>query len=416
MIPTSYRTKRRVAAWLQAVLMLGLPFLRIRGESALRFDVPSLKLYFFGSVIWISEAYFLLLVFFLFFIGVMLFTVLYGRIWCGWACPQTVLSDFARSLEKTAAWFTRHQVLRTSISHVILLIVSLLVSANLISFFVSPYDLLADIRHQTLGPWVFWSWSLFTILIYLNLAFIRQRFCRSVCPYARLQSAFFDDKTLTISFNRKREKECLGCEACVRACPSSIDIRDGLQVECINCALCIDACAGQLTKQGKAPLIEYSRGDSGDAAGKGPRARVVGLSMILAFIAAMLVYQIHIRMPVDLWVFRDEAQPYHQVGMKGGMMNAYSLTVENRSLAPAGYLLSISGIKDAELVVSQNPFLLPPNSSMRIKVYVFAQRKNLINRVTRLSFTLENISSPEIRMVQEAPFVYTERSDKGIEI
>ena len=107
---------------------------------------------FSAAVIWISEAYFLLLVFLLFFIGVMLFTVLYGRIWCGWACPQTVLSDLARSMERKAAWFTRHQVLRTSMSHVILLLVSILVSANLIWFFVSPYDMLSDIRNRSWDP------------------------------------------------------------------------------------------------------------------------------------------------------------------------------------------------------------------------------------------------------------------------
>jgi len=416
MRPTSYHTRRRVAAWLQAVLMLGLPFLRIHGESALRFDVPSLKLYFFGSVIWISEVFFLLLIFLLFFIGVMLFTVLYGRIWCGWACPQTVLSDFARSIEKIAAWFARHRRLRTTITHVILLLVSVLVSADLIWFFVSPYDMIADIGNRSLGPWEFWSWVLFTILIYVNLAFIRQRFCGSVCPYSRLQSAFFDDRTLTISFNRKREEECHRCEACVRTCPSGIDIREGLQVECINCAECIDACAGQMSRQGKAPLIEYSRGASSEASQKGTRAGVSGLSLIFAFIAAMLVYQIHGRMPVDFWVLRDEGQPYHQVGIKGGMMNAYFLTVENRSLHPAGYRLSVSGIKDAELMISENPFLLLPNSSLQIKVYVFAQRKNLVERVTRLQFVLENTDSKEIRVVQEAPFVYSERSDKGVEI
>ncbi|MCK9420454.1 MAG: 4Fe-4S binding protein [Nitrospirae bacterium] len=413
MKPATYHARRWFFALLQAVLMLGLPFLRIHGESALRFDVPSLKLYFFGSVIWISEAYFFLLVLLLFFIGVMLFTVLYGRIWCGWACPQTVLSDFARSLERRAAWFTRNQVLRTTISHVSMLLLSLLVSADLIWFFVSPYDMFAEIKNRTLGPWVFWSWTLFTVLIYLNLAFIRQRFCRSVCPYSRLQSAFFDDRTLTIAFNRKREEECLGCEACVRTCPSGIDIRDGLQVECINCAECIDACAGQIAEQGKEPLIEYSRGDSSDGAQKGPRARAIGLSLVFAFIAAMLAYQIYARMPVDFWVFRDEVQSYQQAGTKGGMLNAYLLTVENRSLVPAGYRLSISGIKDAELMVPRNPILLHPNSSLRIKVYVFARRKNLVNRVTRLRFTLENISSREIRMVREATFISPERSDKG---
>ncbi|MGC1455898.1 MAG: 4Fe-4S dicluster domain-containing protein [Nitrospirota bacterium] len=415
-MPTSFRTRRRLVAWLQAVLMLGLPFLKIRGESALRFDVPSLKLYFFGSVIWISEAYFLLLVFLLFFIGVMLFTVLYGRIWCGWACPQTVLSDFARFIERSARWFTRHRVLRTTISHLIMLLVSFLVSGDLIWFFVSPYDMFADIRNLSLGPWVFWSWTLFTILTYVNLAFIRQRFCGSVCPYSRLQSAFFDDRTLTIGFNRKREAECHRCEACVRTCPSGIDIRDGLQVECINCAECIDACAEQMAQQGKAPLIEYSRGRSDEGSQKGTRAGVIGLSLVFAFIAAMLAYQIYSRMPVDFWVLRDEAQPYHQVGVKGSMMNAYFLTVENRSLHPAGYRLSVSGIKDAELVVSENPFLLLPDSSLRIKVYVFAQRKNIVDRVTRLHFILENTDSKEIRVVQEAPFVYPERSDKGVEI
>lgn len=416
MKPTSYRFRRRVAAWLQAVLMLGLPFLRIQGESALRFDVPSLKLYFFGSVIWISEAYFLLLVFLLFFVGVMLFTVLYGRIWCGWACPQTIFSDLARFIERSARWFTRHPVLRTARSHFIMLLVSFLISADLIWFFVSPYDMFADIRNLSLGPWVIWSWTLFTILTYVNLAFIRQRFCGSVCPYSRLQSAFFDDRTLTISFNRKREEECHRCEACVRTCPSGIDIREGLQVECINCAACIDACAGQMAQQGKAPLIDYSRGESGESSQKGTRAGAIGLSLVFAFIAAMLAYQIYSRMPVDFWVLRDETQPYHQVGAKGGMMNAYFLTVENRSLRPAGYHLSISGIKDAELVVSENPFLLLPDSSLRIKVYVIAERKNLVDRVTRLRFILENTDSKEIKVVQEAPFVYPERTEKGVEI
>ena len=416
MIPTSYRFRRRVAAWLQAVLMLGLPFLRIQGESALRFDVPSLKLYFFGSVIWISEAYFLLLVFLLFFVGVMLFTVLYGRIWCGWACPQTIFSDLARFIERSARWFTRHPVLRTTRSHIIMLLVSFLISADLIWFFVSPYDMFADIRKMSLGPWVIWSWALFTILTYVNLAFIRQRFCGSVCPYSRLQSAFFDDRTLTIGFDRKREEECHRCEACVRTCPAGIDIREGLQVECINCAECIDACAGQMALQGKAPLVDYSRGESGEFSQKGTRVGVIGLSLIFAFIAAMLAYQIYSRMPVDFWVLRDETQPYHQVGTKGGMMNAYFLTVENRSLRPAGYHLSISGIKEAELLVSENPFLLLPDSSLRIKVYVIAQRKNLVDRVTRLRFILENTDSKEIKVVQEAPFVYPERTEKGVEI
>src|SRR5574341_2117639 len=153
----TFHARRSIVAWAQAALMLGLPFVRIGGESALRFDVPSLKLYFFGSVIWISEAYFFLLVFLLFFIGVMLFTVLYGRIWCGWMCPQTVLSDFTRLIQKAAARLTGHPALEGGLSRAFLLLFSVLVSASLIWYFVSPYDMARDVLARALGPWTLGS-------------------------------------------------------------------------------------------------------------------------------------------------------------------------------------------------------------------------------------------------------------------
>ncbi len=412
----TFHARRSVVAWAQAFLMLGLPFVRIGGESALRFDVPSLKLYFFGAVIWISEAYFFLLVFLLFFIGVMLFTVMYGRIWCGWMCPQTVLSDFSRRIERISSWFSSHPVLRPAMSQALLLLFSAIVAASLIWYFVSPYEMFADIVVFSLGPWTFWSWALFTGLIYLNLTFVRQKFCGSVCPYARLQSAFFDDKTLTIAFDPSRADECRGCEACVRSCPAGIDIRQGLQVECINCAECIDSCARQTERHKKKPLIGYFRGMGSDAAQRGPRPRVIGLSLAFAVIAVMLSYQVHVRMPVDYWVVRDEAQAYHQVGVKGKMMNAYSLFIENRSLQSGLYRLSVSGIKDAELVMPRNPVLVPPNSMVKINVYVLVKRKNLVDRVTRLQFMLEHTEARELRITREAAFIYSNRTDKGLEI
>jgi hypothetical protein len=130
----------------------------------------------------------------------------------------------------------------------------------------------------------------------------------------------------------------------------------------------------------------------------------------------LFAYEVFVRMPMDFWVMRDDSQEYHQVGVKGAMMNTYSMVVENRSLQPASYRLSVSGVKDAELVLVQNPFVLPGNSLVRLKVYVIAQRKNLIERVTRLHFILENTESSEMRIIQEAPFVYPERSEKGVEI
>jgi len=412
----TFRAWRRVAAWTQAVLMVGLPFVRVGGESALRFDVPTLKLYFFGSVIWISEAYFFLLVFLLFATGVMLFTVLYGRIWCGWMCPQTVLSDFSRSIERISAWLSGHRFLRVVISHTLLAVFSAFVAGDLIAYFVSPYDLAADVLSSSVGPWTFWSWVFFSSLIYLNLAFVRQRFCATVCPYGRFQSAFFDERSLTIAFDASRSDECMGCEACVRACPAGIDIRDGLQIACINCAECIDSCSRQRERYGKDTLVDYRRGIEGYAVQAGTRLRVMLLSLMFSAIAVLFLYQIYIRVPVDFWIFRDEEQSYHQVGIHDDLMNAYSLLIENRSLSSGIYQLSVSGIKDADLVISRNPFHMPPNSSATVRVYVFVKKKNLSERTARLRFTLTNAVSKEIRIGQEAPFIYPEHSDKGVEI
>jgi polyferredoxin len=202
----------------------------------------------------------------------------------------------------------------------------------------------------------------------------------------------------------------------VHTCPSGIDIRKGLQVECINCAECIDSCSRQMERQRKKPLIGYFRGTTQDKVQKGPRPRVIGLSTAFAFFAALFAYQVYIRMPVDFWVIRDEKQSHHQIGVKDSMLNAYNLFVENRSLKPEAYYLKISGIQDAELVIAQNPFRLLPNSSARLKVYVVVKRKSLTAHVTRLRFILQNTASQEIRIMQEAPFIYPERSDKGVEI
>ena len=411
----SFRSLRSIVAWLQAAVLLGLPFIQVNGESAFRFDVPSLKLYFFGSVIWISEAYFFLLVFLLFFLSVMLVTVLYGRIWCGWMCPQSVLSHFTRRLI-AAPWLSRYQYISRAISHVVLLFFSAIVAADLIWYFVSPYNMIRDILLKSLGPWTSGSWLLFTALLYLDLGFVRQKFCGSVCPYARFQSAFFDEKTLTIAFDQEHADECFGCEACVRACPSGIDIRKGLQVECINCAECIDACRTQSQKTGKRLLIRYFHGVFGGVLAKGMRARVLWLSIAIACIAVMLAYQVYIRVPVDFWVFRDEPQMAQQEGNHAGMMNSYSVTIENRDLKPAVYQLRIAGIKDAELEISQNPFILPPNTGMKIKANVYVKRKNLTYRLTQLRFILENLTSRDIQIEREAPFIYPDQTEQGKEI
>jgi IG-like fold at C-terminal of FixG, putative oxidoreductase/4Fe-4S binding domain len=342
---TPFFTSRRwVSAWLQAAIMFTLPFIRVHGESALRFDIPSLKLYLFGSVIWVSEKYFFMLLFLLFLSGLFLFTVLYGRAWCGWVCPQTAFSHFARKIDQLSAWFGGHRLAGFASSRALLLLLSMIAAANIIWYFVPPGEMMTDLFMLNLGPWTFLSWVFITVLLYLNTSFIRVKSCESICPYAKFADSFSNDRT------------------------------------------------------------------------QRPRLRVLGPAMAFAFIAVLFAYQLYVRVPLDFWVSRDESQPYTQAGKQGDTINVYSLIVENRSLDPEAFHLSIAGIKDAQLIMIQNPFILQPNSAVEMKVFVRAHKKNLTYRSTQLRFILENVISQEIRIEQEAVFVYPERSERGLEI
>ncbi len=185
-----YLTQRRVSAWLVAAIMLAIPFIRVHGESALRFDIPSLKLYLFGSVIWVSEKYFFLLIFLLFLSGLLLFTVLYGRAWCGWVCPQTVFSHFAGKIDQLSTRFGGRRLAGFASSRALLLILSTIAAANVIWYFVPPREMIADLFMLNLGPWTFLSWVFITVLVYLNTSFIRSKSCAAICPYAKLADSF----------------------------------------------------------------------------------------------------------------------------------------------------------------------------------------------------------------------------------
>ena len=329
-----------------------------REHSAFRH--PSLKLYFFGSVLWIDEVYFFLLVFLLLFTGAQLFAVLYGRVWCGWVCPQAVLSDMTGGLARPSPRLQPEGITGSALSQLVLVLVSTVVATGLLFFFVSPYDMLPSLAEKSLGPWTFGSWIFITALVYIDLAFVRQKFCGTICPSARSPVLLFDDRTSVIGFDHSRA---------------------------------------------------VSKGRE-----RGPRTRVIVFSAAFAFVAGLFAYQLYVRVPLDFWVLRDEPQPAQQVVAKGHIMNAYSLVVENRSLRPEVFRLRVAGISGVNLIASPNPFMVPPNTAVKIRISVVVKRKDLIYRITPLRFVLENVASQEIRIEQEETFIYPSLTDKGLEI
>ncbi len=306
-------TRRRAAAALEAAVILGLPFLTIHGQSALRFDIPSLTLFAFGAEIPISQFLSVLLI--MLFLGVLFIgiTTVFGRIWCGWLCPQSVLEEFAEDL--SSAINRKHRLL---IKRLILVPVSALVSVSMIWYFIPPAGSLDAIAS---GGAAMWFFIVMALAIYAMLALLGRRFCATVCPYSMLQSAFFDRDTVVVGFDPARADECMGCEMCVKSCPMGIDIRRGLQRECIACARCIDAC--ETMRRGLPPLVRYM--------GRPLRAKAAVWAAAAALFALAAIVAVGARPSAEVTFYRNAVQPAK------GHVNTYTYSIRNNTSAPLDF-------------------------------------------------------------------------------
>ncbi|HEU4385609.1 MAG TPA: 4Fe-4S dicluster domain-containing protein [Anaeromyxobacteraceae bacterium] len=313
----------------QGALVLALPFVRVAGESALRFDVPTLRLHVFGTALWMDEL-FLVLSGTLFLALLFLWaTLALGRLWCGWSCPQTLLSDLTAPLDR----WRRQGGRRAAAAALGFAAVSGLVGANLVWYFVPPWDFARDLAAGTLGPVTAGSWAVLSAAVFLDLVFLRARFCATACPYARLQGALFDRHTLVVAYDRRRDRDCVDCGACVRVCPTGIDIRRGLQMECIACGDCIDACQPIMRKLGRAPdLVAWFWGEPGMAR-RLLRPGVLALGGAAAAALLLTGTAAATRSALDL-----AASPASQFAPRlfpdGRAVNAYAVALENRGREP----------------------------------------------------------------------------------
>ena len=344
-----WRKKRRAFEILQAVIITGLPFVKINGESALRFDISTLKLHIFGSVLWMREFYLILAatLFFLLFTGFV--TIIFGRVWCGWFCPQTLLLDLSESMAEVAS--KKHQ---KSWQKLLLIPLSALVSVTMICYFVPPAETLSSIF---VAPTITAFFVVLWIAVYLELAFLGRGFCISICPYAMLQNLLFDKETLVIEYDVSRDATCMKCNACVKVCPVGIDIKKGLSAACIACAECIDACRRMTEKKGMLPFPNYR--------GRVLRPKTFWLGGATAASAIALVLLLLSRPAVDFLVIRDN-------GSLPPGLNRYSYTIHNNGGKTLVLELSSS---DSVTLIGEHTLLLQPFSAIHGSILVKSNGK-----------------------------------------
>ncbi len=396
-----FLTRRRVVAFALIALFVLLPRIRIGGRPALLIDLVSRELSAFGAVFRPSDGIVLALLGITIVIAVFLITALWGRVWCGWGCPQTIyLEHVFRPIERLleGSRGQRASLWRKAVKWTLYAGISFALSNVFLAYFVGT---------DRLEQWVFESpldhvggFSLVlgvSALMLFDFGWFREQMCIVACPYGRLQSVLLDKQSLVIGYDVTRGEprakpkkkltvlqpspagDCVDCSACVSVCPTGIDIREGLQMECIGCAQCIDACDNVMDKLGRSRgLIRYTSQD--ELAGqprKVWRARTLVYPVVLIVASGLFAWTVTRREPTEVWVERSTGASF--VELPDGMISAQArIKLENHSDAERRYHLFLKDSPRATL--RSNPtWTVAPGKSLALPLFVDVPRDSFVD-------------------------------------
>jgi cytochrome c oxidase accessory protein FixG len=354
-----FQTARRVCLVLLLLVFYAGPWITWGGGPALWLDVPNRKFIIFGATFWPQEFVLLSILLIIAAFTLFVFTIVAGRLWCGFACPQTVWTlcyvwieklvegDRSQRIFLDRSRWSGSKLRKKSLKYALWGLLALSISVTFVGYFTPIRELAPRIATLELG-----TWEQFFILFVAGASFLmqgvlREQVCLHMCPYARFQSVMFDHDTLIVSYDAERGDprgsrrrgsdpaeqglgSCIDCKVCVHACPTGIDIRDGLQYECIGCAACVDACNGIMAKMGYEPnLIRFSsQHEDEHQRSVRIRPRLVGYAAVLTTMIVAFSAVIATRVPLELDVIRDRNRLYRE-HWDGTVENAYTLRIMN---------------------------------------------------------------------------------------
>jgi cytochrome c oxidase accessory protein FixG len=363
---------RIAALCLTLGLLYGLPWFTWGDRQAFLLDLPARKFYLFGLVLWPQDLIYLTALMVAAALTLFLFTALAGRVWCGYACPQTVFTqmlvwierwiegDRSSQIRLRKNGFSLPRTWKLAIKWVLWLVFSLFTAFSTLGSFTPIRELGPRIAAFALGPWETFFLGFIVVAILLFAGKMREQVCIYMCPYARFQSAMFDRDTLIVSYDTARGEprgarsrgqadkvlgDCVDCTLCVQACPTGIDIRNGLQYQCIACTSCIDACDEVMDKVGSPRgLVRYTTLNAMEnRPTRIARPRVAVYCLLLLGIVVAVTVSLSSRVPVAFDVLRDRNAPYREA-RDGRIENVYRLKVLNMEEQPRTYLLQASGL------------------------------------------------------------------------
>ena len=371
---------RWVMVWVTQIVFYGLPWVQWNGRQAMLFDLNERRFFIFNLVLHPQDLIYLAALLVIAALALFFFTAVAGRLWCGYACPQTVYTEifmwFERRIEGDriarmrldAAPWSVNKLLRKGGKQFAWIGFALVTGFSFVGYFTPIHQLAAELAQWSFSPWE-WFWVLFYAgATYGNAGYMREQICKYMCPYARFQSALIDMDSLVIAYDAERGEsrgsrsrsadpkalglgDCIDCTLCVQVCPTGIDIRNGLQNECIACAACIDVCDDVMDKMGYAKgLIRYSSGagieqhlNAKQMVGRVVRPRVLIYGVLLLVTATVFVVSISMRKGFSVDVLKDRGTQARVVE-QGYIENVYRLQIMNGTEQAQDYTVTVSGL------------------------------------------------------------------------
>jgi cytochrome c oxidase accessory protein FixG len=398
---------RWITVWITQIVFYGLPWLEWNTRQAVLFDLEARRFYIFSLVLYPQDFIYLTGLLVIAALSLFLFTAVAGRLWCGYACPQTVYTEIFLWIEKKVegdrsarmrldkASFSAQKVGKKWLKHALWILFAIFTGFTFVGYFTPIRELAALSLAASLGPWqTFWVFF-YGFATYGNAGFMREQVCKYMCPYARFQSAMFDKDTMIVTYDEKRGEprgprskkadplalglgSCIDCTLCVQVCPTGIDIRKGLQYECIGCGACIDVCDEVMDKIGyPRGLVKYST-QNGIAQGwstkqmiqRAFRPRVLIYSGILGAISLAVMISLFMRTPLKVDVIRDRGALARMVE-QGRIENVFRLQIMNATESTQRYVITVSGLPGVAIASENEVQVLPTevrSAAVRVQI------------------------------------------------
>jgi len=423
------------------IIFYGLPWLTWNGRQAVLFEIAERKFYIFGLVLWPQDVIYLTALLVIAAYLLFLFTAIAGRLWCGYACPQTVYTLIFMWVERKiegervarmkldGAALSAGKVAVKTAKHLAWLAIAVWTGYTFVGYFSPIRDLGLRVVTLHLGPWeTFWI-LFYGLATYGNAGFMREQVCKYMCPYARFQSAMFDRDTLIIAYDPGRGEprgarsrkvdpkaaglgDCVDCNICVQVCPTGIDIRKGLQYECIGCAACIDGCDQVMDKMGyPRGLIRYASENALERHydrramwKRALRPRTLVYTGLLAVIVAATAASIALRNPLKVDVIRDRGALAREAA-PGLIENVYRIQIMNTDEAARSFTIAADGLPGLKVEGVEPPIAVAAAGSRRLPVRVQVAADAGKPGSNAIEFVVRSTDAPELVRREKSTFV-----------